>query len=115
MGDFGSALQRLLSSTRKLDGVMERATLTAALAEEDYAPPRDGVPAAAAAAAIRVPPLQWQQRSAREAELIAIVAEAASLGLRQKNALDASQREADSLRAENEVLKRELASWRRRF
>jgi len=113
MGDFGSALQRLLSSTRKLDGVMERATLTAALAEEDYAPPRDGVPAAAAAA-IRVPPL-WQQRSAREAELIAIVAEAASLGLRQKNALDASQREADSLRAENEVLKRELASWRRRF
>jgi len=112
MGDFGSALQRLLSSTRKLDGVMERATLTAALAEEDYAPPRD-VPAAAAAA-IRVPPL-WQQRSAREAELIAIVAEAASLGLRQKNALDASQREADSLRAENEVLKRELASWRRRF
>ena len=113
MGDFGSALQRLLSSTRKLDGVMERATLTAALAEEDYAPPRDGVPAAAAA--IRVPPLQWQQRSAREAELIAIVAEAASLGLRQKNALDASQREADSLRAENEVLKRELASWRRRF
>ena len=112
MGDFGSALQRLLSSTRKLDGVMERATLTAALAEEDYAPPRDGVPAAAAAA-IRVPPLQWQQRSAREAELIAIVAEAASLGLRQKNALDASQREADSLRAENEVLKRELASWRR--
>ena len=114
MGDFGSALQRLLSSTRKLDDVMESATLTAALAEEDYAPPRDGVPAAAAAA-IRVPPLQWQQRSAREAELIAIVAEAASLGLRQKNALDASQREADSLRAENEVLKRELASWRRRF
>ena len=44
MGDFGSALQRLLSSTRKLDDVMESATLTAALAEEDYAPPRDGVP-----------------------------------------------------------------------